>query len=167
MLPIKWLTGWESRISFLSLEIHCSCISSSVWENSSRTLAYEDSLWPTSSSSVEIRVLPSLCLRLLLDYIIVKHIPLSVFFSFLLLVENEKVPTVFSESWKQTSEMVTSFVIFWKMTAFFGQYNKKTRRWQFISHITLSFWETLHSFIFLFCLFCFVLAELGIIDEWW
>lgn len=92
--PVKWLTGWKYRISFSSLEICCS-LSTLVWRNSSRILSYEDShseishIW-SISSSLEIRVLLSLCLHPLIDLIIVKHTPLSIFFYFLLSVEDEK-----------------------------------------------------------------------------
>ena len=123
------------------LEICCSLIGCLVWENLSRVLSYEDShseislIWSISSSSLQIRVLLSLSLYLLIDLVIVKHVPVN-FLLFSIIagkwkILNFQMCSMTAESRLQKWCLWSSFILSQKMTTFFWQCNKKTKRWQF------------------------------------
>lgn len=124
----------------------------------SRILSYEEShseiSLSISSSSLQIRVLLSLCLHLLIDLIIVKHTPLS-FLLFSIITTRWK--SLNSQLCSMTAESILQKCLwsFLKRDGILSPMHKKNKRWQFISHFTVSFWEIPHSSIFLFCLFCF------------
>ena len=142
VLPIKWLPRWEYHFFIFVLGICHSLISSLVWENLSRILSYKDPhsaislIWAISLSSLHIRVLLSLCLIfwLILNYK-THSCQFSSLFCYHWKMKSSEFPTVFNDKWKKRC-LWSAFILSQEITAFFWQCNKRTKRWQFISHFT-------------------------------